>query len=89
MSFAKQFLGNLVENARLFLANDFHMDSGMKYLIESFYRSIREGAPLPISYREILLVSRIMDTIFEQVTVGEAQPRVYRARVASSDMLTA
>jgi hypothetical protein len=28
-------------------AGDFHMDSGMKYLIESFYRSIRQDAPVP------------------------------------------
>ncbi len=43
---------------------DFHMDSGMKYLIESFYRSIREDAPVPIPYREILLTAQIMDAIF-------------------------
>src|SRR5215831_6719803 len=49
LSFAKQNLGNLIQNVKLFLANDFHMDSGMKYLIETFYGSIREGAPLPIS----------------------------------------
>jgi predicted dehydrogenase len=73
VSFAKQHLGNLVENVRLFLARDFHMDSGMKYLIESFYRSIRQGAPVPISYREILLTSRIMDAIFGQLSVGAAQ----------------
>jgi hypothetical protein len=73
MSFAKQHLGNLVENVRLFLARDFHMDSGMKHLIESFYRSIRQGAPVPIPYREILLTSRIMDAIFDQLSVGAAQ----------------
>jgi predicted dehydrogenase len=65
--FAKQHLGNLLGNVRLFLARDFHMDSGMKYLIESFYRSIREGAPPPIPYRQILLTARIMDAIFDQL----------------------
>ena len=65
--FAKQHLGNLMTNVRLFLDRDFHVDSGMKYLIESFYRSIREDAPVPISYREILLTARIMDNIFEQL----------------------
>jgi predicted dehydrogenase len=65
--FAKQYLGNLAYNIGLFLARDFHMKSGMKFLIESFYRSISEGAPLPIPYREILLTTRIMDRIFEQV----------------------
>jgi predicted dehydrogenase len=65
--FAKQHLSELLRNARLFLASDFHMDAGMKVLIESFYRSIREDAPVPIPYREILLTSRIMDTIFDQL----------------------
>ena len=65
--FAKQHLENLVRNARLFLARDFHMDAGMKVLIESFYRSIRENATVPIPYREILLTSQIMDTIFDQL----------------------
>lgn len=65
--FAKQYLGNLAHNVRLFLTRDFHMKSGMKFLIESFYRSILEDAPLPIPYREILLTSRIMDNIFSQI----------------------
>ena len=65
--FAKQYLGNLTHNFSLFLARDFHMKSGMKYLIESFYRCISEDTPLPIPYREILLTTRIMDGIFKQV----------------------
>jgi len=64
---AKQYLGNLSTNLRSFLTNDFHMKSGMKYLIESFYRSIVEGTPVPIPYREILLTARIMDAIFTQL----------------------
>jgi predicted dehydrogenase len=65
--FAKQYLGNLLGNVRLFLANDFQMDAGMKVLIEFFYRSIREDRPLPIPYREILLTAKIMDAIFDQL----------------------
>jgi predicted dehydrogenase len=84
LSFARQHLGNLVANARLFLANDFHMDSGMKYLIEAFYDSIREGAPLPIPYREILLVSKIMETIFEQLAAGPFPDRCPRETHAVS-----
>ena len=71
--FAMQYFGNLVTNVRLFLGRDFHMDSGMKYLIESFYRSIREEAPVPIPYREILLTARIMDAIFEQLNASRSQ----------------
>jgi predicted dehydrogenase len=64
---AKQLFQNSAHNARLFLKRDFHMKSGMKFLIESFYQSIQTGAPPPIPYREILLTSRIMDAIFEQL----------------------
>ena len=64
--FAGQHFRNLAANLRLFLRNDFHMKSGMKCLIESFYRSIREGTPPPIAPREILLTARIMDAIFQQ-----------------------
>lgn len=64
---AQQNVTNLLTNVHLFLSNDFHMKSGMKYLIESFYESIRKNSPLPIPYREILLTARIMDAIFEQL----------------------
>lgn len=67
VSFAKQHLGNLGTNLRTFLARDFHMKSGMKYLIESFYRSVLEDTPEPIPYREILLTAQIMDAIFAQL----------------------
>lgn len=66
-SFAGQYLDNLAQNARMFMANDFHPKSGMKYLIESFYRSIRENTPPPVPYAEILRTSRIMDDIFQRV----------------------
>jgi predicted dehydrogenase len=64
---ARQYLGNFTTNLRTFLARDFHMKSGMKYLIESFYRSIVEDTPPPIPYREIILTARIMDAIFAQL----------------------
>lgn len=73
VQFAKQYLGNLAANVKLFAANDFHMDAGMKYLIESFYRSIREEAPVPIPYREILMTARIMDEVFAQLEAKRSQ----------------
>jgi predicted dehydrogenase len=86
--FAKQHLGNLVGNVRLFLGRDFHMDSGLNYLIESFYRSIRDDAPVPIPYREILLTARIMDAIFKQVSANRSQDQfaVHADRVPSGMM---
>jgi len=68
---AKQYVENLTTNARLFLKRDFHLDSGMEYLIRSFYRSILENAPVPIPYREILLTARIMDSIFARLGASE------------------
>ena len=67
IEFAGQYLRNLMTNSRLFLTRDFHSKAGMKYLIEAFYRSIREDSPNPIAYREILVTSRIMDAIFDQL----------------------
>jgi len=78
--FAKQHLSNLMANVGLFLKNDFHLDSGMKHLIESFYNCIREGSPVPIPYREILLTTRIMDEIFTQMETRKSQDQlVYQA----------
>jgi predicted dehydrogenase len=65
--FAKQYAGNFAGNVHKFLRNDFHMKSGMKFLIESFYRSISDDTPVPLSYKEILLTSKIMDEIFLQI----------------------
>jgi predicted dehydrogenase len=67
VTLAAQHLGNAFKNMRTFLARDFHMKSGMKYLIESFYRSIVDGRPVPIPYREIVLTARIMEEIFDQI----------------------
>lgn len=65
--FASQYVSNLKNNIVAFLSKDLHAKSGMKHLTESFYRSISENKPVPISYREILLTARIMDQIFEQI----------------------
>ncbi len=64
---AAQQLGNVATNLRKFLSNDFHMKSGMKYLIESFYRSISEHLAPPIPYAQIALTARLMDKIFSQL----------------------
>jgi hypothetical protein len=72
LDLARQHVANFTTNLRAFLARDLHMKSGMKFLIESFYRSITDGAPLPLSYREILLTAKIMDSIFEQLSAPRA-----------------
>jgi predicted dehydrogenase len=67
MIFARQYLSNLTTNMGTFLAGDFHMKSGMKYLIEAFYRSVVDGTPPPIPYSEILRTAKIMEAIFDQL----------------------
>jgi predicted dehydrogenase len=69
LEFAGQYSRNVASNLKRFLGNDFHMKAGMKYLIESFYRSIVNGDPVPIPYREILLTATIMESIFSQLDV--------------------
>jgi predicted dehydrogenase len=74
--YTRQYLGNLTTNMRRFFANDFHMKAGMKFLMESFYQSIRNGGPLPISYREIVLTAKIMDSIFAQLN-AQHTPHIF------------
>ena len=70
---ARQHFGNLTANLGTFLARDFHMESGKKYLIDAFYRSILEDGPAPIPYRQILLTAKIMDAIFVQLRAKQLQ----------------
>ena len=67
ITIAGQYLRNVAANLQTFLGNDFHMKSGMKFLIESFYRSIIDGTPEPIPYREIILTAKIMEAIFSRL----------------------
>jgi len=76
VQFAKQNIENLLTNAKLFLSNDLHVDSGIKHLIESFYRSIRDGTPVPIPYREILLTAKIMESIFDSLNFNQTRDKL-------------
>jgi hypothetical protein len=57
---------------------DFHLpnDAALKTLIELFYNSIVNNAPLPLSYGEILLTSKIMDDIFSQIKCMAARTTI-------------
>ena len=65
--FAGQYVANSLGNVRKFLKADFQEGQGMKVLMQALYRSISDGAPLPIPYSEILRTSRIMQEIFFQL----------------------
>lgn len=64
---AKSYFSNCTHNIKAFLKRDLYNDAGMKDLIEKFYNSICYDIPLPLPYREILITSRIMDDIFNQI----------------------
>lgn len=84
IDFARQYAANFKWNAGAFLRNDFHMKSGMKCLIESFYRSISTGAPVPIPYREIRLTAKIMDEIFSQLGLPQRRSGIEATEAPSS-----
>jgi predicted dehydrogenase len=64
---AREHFRNARRNVANFARRRLYQDFGMKELIERFYDSIRQGKPVPIPYREILLTARIMDEIFAQI----------------------
>ena len=65
--YGRQHLKNAWNNLRAFLRRDFHMDTGRRRLVHEFYQSICAGTPVPISYHEIILTAKIMDSIFAQL----------------------
>jgi len=69
--YARQYVHNGLGNIKKFAKNDFHGEYGKRFLIRAFYRSIREGGPVPIPYHEILQTSRIMEKIFSQLCVRQ------------------
>jgi predicted dehydrogenase len=74
LDLSAQYLQASWSNVRGFLAGRLNMDSGMKELIQRFYKSILDGNPPPIPHREILLTSRIMDAIFAQIAAPLKEP---------------
>ena len=69
LEYAKQYVENFNRNVMKFIRKDFHLpnDAALRTLIEAFYKSITGNAPLPLSHREILLTTKIMDDIFVQI----------------------
>ena len=64
---AKQYAGNFITNVTKFIKKEHYFEAGRKYLIESFYKSVADDTPAPISYREIILTYKIIDEIFNQI----------------------
>ncbi len=63
----KDYLRQAMKNVNSFSHSRFHYFDGMHRLLSEFYLSIERDSPPPIPYSEILRVSAIMETIFNQV----------------------
>jgi predicted dehydrogenase len=64
MSYAREG----AKNVSMFGNSKFHFFAGFGELIGRFYRSLQDGTPLPISHRDILRTSWMLDEVFAQVT---------------------
>jgi predicted dehydrogenase len=69
--YCRQYCSNGARNIGKFIQGKFHMDSGLRFLIESFYRAVSSGSAVPIPYGEVILTSKIMDSIFDQLNGKE------------------
>ena len=64
---AREDLREAFGNLRRFRRSEFHLTAGLRYLLRAFYASVRNGAPLPMPYDQVLRVSEVMDEIFSQL----------------------
>ncbi len=71
---ARQYTGAGLGNVWRFARSDFHFFAGLNRLLRLFYASAIDGAPLPISYRDILRVSWLIEEVIAQLRAGERAP---------------
>jgi predicted dehydrogenase len=64
---ARRYLGQGWRNALRFARSDFHYFAGLSTLLRSFYGSILDGGPSPISDRDMLRTSLLMEQVLDQV----------------------
>jgi predicted dehydrogenase len=64
---ARQYLLQGGRNLVRFAKSEYQYFAGLNFLVSAFYDSIVRDQPVPISYREILRVSRLMDEVFLQM----------------------
>ena len=54
------------------MRSEFDFFNGLRALLTRFYACIVDGAPLPISYRDMLRVTAMMDEVFRQLDAQTA-----------------
>jgi predicted dehydrogenase len=71
---ASQAVANLAENVWRIVRADLHYFEGMRCLFERFYESIETGTEPPISHRDAIRITSIMDDIFTQCRRDDPRP---------------
>lgn len=66
--FHKQYVSNFYHTLRNCLNYNYHFNYGLKNLIEAFYSAVIYNNEPPISYKEIRLTAKIMETIFNKLS---------------------
>ncbi|MEJ7732664.1 MAG: Gfo/Idh/MocA family oxidoreductase [Polyangiaceae bacterium] len=72
---AGRFAGQGMKNLAKFARADFHFFAGLSHLIRAYYRSILDGGPPPIPYRDMVAVAAMMEEVFTQIGATAAPPR--------------
>lgn len=72
---ALQFAQQAGKNVRQFAQSEFHFFAGLNQLIRRFYESIDAGGEPPISYRDILRISWMLDQTWQQLETARGQRR--------------
>lgn len=68
---AYRYAAEGLRNVACFARSEFHFFSGLARLIQLFYESILNGTEPPISTRDVLLISTLLDDIFSQLKPQE------------------
>jgi len=85
VSYARQYLRQGMRNLARFAGSECQFNAGFSFLLSAFYGSVLRGSALPISYEEILRVSRVVDTICRGISdADEAWQQVSSTVVAPS-----
>lgn len=69
----RESTANLARNMRRFWKGELHYFEGMKRTFLEFYEAVRDGSESPISYDEMIRLTLIMDRIFDECRLGDAE----------------
>lgn len=83
---AFQFARQGGKNLRRFKDSEFHFFAGLNELIRRYYESILSGGEPPISYRDILRISSMMDQSWKQLEAARKERRSQATAAGQADL---